>query len=325
MKKIKSVAVLTSGGDSPGMNAAIRALVRAGIYHKIKVWGVSKGYQGLIAGHYQQMSASSVGGILHQGGTILQTSRSLEFLEKKYRLKAFKKLQAHGIEALIVIGGDGSFRGAQVLHQETDLPVIGIPGTIDNDISGSDYTIGFDTAVQTATEAIDKIRDTASSHGRTFLVEVMGRRSSAIALQVGLCSGAESVILPNTPVPYDELINSLHQSQKRKKKFSIIIVAEGKKAGRSYNIAQNLSKKYQQETRVCILGHIQRGGRPTSLDRSLASQMGHQAIEALLEKKENHALTMRQGSINATPLEESLSTKNQVDLSLLKMIQHLSI
>lgn len=297
MTSPRTFGLLCSGGDSPGMNCAIRAVVRTAIFHGHKVMGIRRGYAGLLRGEFKEMGLSSVGNIIQRGGTVLQTSRSSEFMKPEYRQKAADLLRAQGIDGLIVIGGDGSFNGANALWTEQGIPVIGIPGTIDNDISGTEYTIGFDTAVQTAIEAVDRIRDTAHSHARTFLVEVMGRNSAAIALKVGVCTGAENVLLPHEEVDYKKIHEDVLRGIARGKDSSIIIVAEGPVAGRSYNIQKTLKDKFQQDAHVCILGHIQRGGSPTGNDRFIASQMGALAVEALLRGESAKATVVQKGQV----------------------------
>lgn len=282
-KTLRSVAVLCSGGDAPGMNAALRAVVRYGISRGLKVYGVKKGYAGLIRGLWEEMDRKSVANIILRGGTILKTDRCLEFHRANVRKKAVESMRAEGIDALIVIGGDGSFRGAHALWTEQKLPVIGIPGTIDNDIYGTDATIGFDTAVNNALDAIDKIRDTASAHERTFLVEVMGRNSGYIALDVGLGGGAEAILIPEAPLPAAAVAARIRRGLERGKMSSIVVLAEGKQSGASVRLAEVLKEKHGIESKVCILGHLQRGGSPTSRDRRLGTVMGVRAVEALLD------------------------------------------
>lgn len=303
----KHIGLLCSGGDSPGMNCAIRAVVRTALYHGIQVTGIKRGYAGLLRGEFQNMNLSSVGNIIQRGGTILQTSRSPEFMKPEFRKKAIDILKAQGIEALIIIGGDGSFNGAMSLWKEHQFPVIGIPGTIDNDISGTEYTIGFDTAVETAIEAVDRIRDTAHSHARTFLVEVMGRNSSAIALKVGVCTGAENVLLPHDKVDYQKLVDDIKRGIARGKESSIIIVAEGPTAGRSYEIQNVLKDLYHVDAHVAILGHIQRGGSPTADDRFIASQMGNLAVEALIAGKYPTVTVVQAGKVLLNDLENCIT------------------
>lgn len=313
------IALLCSGGDSPGMNCAIRAVVRTAIYHGHSVLGIRRGYAGLLRGEFMDMKLSSVGNIIQRGGTILQTSRCPEWMQPEFRKKGAEILKAQGVNALIVIGGDGSFNGANALSQEHGFPIIGIPGTIDNDISGSEYTIGFDTAVQTAIEAVDRIRDTAHSHARTFLVEVMGRNSAAIALKVGVCTGAENVLLPHDHVPLQKIVDDIHRGVARGKDSSIIIVAEGPVAGRSYEIQKELKGKHSLDAHVCILGHIQRGGSPTSNDRFIASQMGSLAVESLLKGETAKVTVVQNGKVTLEKLETCVK-KNDVGFTEFKSL-----
>jgi len=322
---INTIAVLTSGGDSPGMNAAIRSVVRSALGKKWDVYGVKKGYSGLLANNFIKMDASSVGNIIGHGGTILQTSRCKEFLERKHRETATQILKDRDIDALVVIGGNGSFNGAFCLNNEFNFPVIGIPGTIDNDISGSDYTIGFDTAVETAVNAVDKIRDTAFAHDRTFLIEVMGRKSGAIALKVGICSGAENVLLPQEEVDVQKLSDDIRKGIRRGKKSSIIIVAEGKVVGRSYEIAKKLKGTENIQARVCVLGHIQRGGSPSPNDRFYAAQMGSLAIEAPFEGKKCHATVVKDGRVTLNELKNCLDKRDNLFDDIKNLTSQLSI
>jgi len=323
---MKKIALLTSGGDSPGMNAAIRSIVRTCLFHNIIPIGIKRGYQGLLDDELIEMNASSVGNILQQGGTILRSSRCKEFFEKEYRAKAAEVLKKNNIDALIVIGGDGSFNGAYELSREHQIKVIGIPGTIDNDIKGTEYTIGFDTAVQNAVEAVDKIRDTASSHDRNFIIEVMGRQSSAIALTTGVCTGAEWVVTPNqNDVGIAQIVSSINSGIKRGKNSSIIIVAEGKQSGLSYKIHNELIEQHGIESKVCVLGHIQRGGRPSALDRINASKMGNLAVLSLINGKAQKAIVELDGKITTNDLSNCLS-RAQVSHSELKdLVKVLSI
>lgn len=281
-QKIRSVAVLTSGGDAPGMNAALRAVVRFGISAGLTVYGVKKGYAGLLKGSWDVMDRKSVANIILRGGTILKTDRCPEFHHKTSRARAVKLMRDASIDALIVIGGDGSFRGAHALWTEFGMPVVGIPGTIDNDIAGTEETLGFDTAVNTALDAIDKIRDTASAHERTFLVEVMGRNSGYIALDVGIGGGAEAILMPEDKAPVSEIAARIARGLERGKTSSIVVMAEGKLSGGSMRLAEQLKKKHNIDAKVCILGHVQRGGAPTARDRKLGSIMGVRAVEALM-------------------------------------------
>lgn len=303
---MKKIAILTSGGDSPGMNSAIRAAVRTALFHKIEIIGIYKGYTGLLTENFKELNASSVGNILQRGGTILQTSRSPEFMEESNRTKAADILKKNNIDGLIVIGGDGSFNGAFKLFREHNISVIGVPGTIDNDISGTDYTIGFDTAVQTAMEAVDKIRDTAFSHARTFIIEVMGRNSSAIAQKVGICTGAENVLVPNQTIDYGKIVGSINRGLSRGKLGSIVIVAEGHTVGRSYDIQKKLESDYKMKSHVCILGHTQRGGTPSAQDRFMGSQMGSLAAKALIEGEKAKATVYKDGVVKLVDLENCL-------------------
>ncbi|HEY8278849.1 MAG TPA: 6-phosphofructokinase [Bdellovibrionota bacterium] len=281
-QKIRSIAVLCSGGDAPGMNAALRGVVRYGIANGLTVFGVYKGYSGLLKGNWEVMDRKSVANIILRGGTVLKTDRCPEFHKKSYREKAVDQLRGQGIDGLIVIGGDGSFRGAHALWGEFKFPVIGIPGTIDNDITGTEATLGFDTAVNNALEAIDKIRDTASAHERTFIVEVMGRNSGYIALDVGIGGGAEAILMPEYRAPVSEIASRIARGIERGKTSSIVVMAEGKESGGSMRLASELKKKYGIDAKVCILGHLQRGGSPTARDRLLGSIMGVRSVEALL-------------------------------------------
>ncbi len=319
------IGLLCSGGDSPGMNCAIRAIVRSAIFHGIQVTGIKRGYAGLLRGEFQSMNLSSVGNIIQRGGTILQTSRSPEFMKPEFRKKAVEILKAQGIEALIVIGGDGSFNGAMALWNEHNFPVMGIPGTIDNDISNTEYTIGFDTAVQTAIEAVDRIRDTAHSHARTFLVEVMGRNSSAIALKVGVCTGAENILLPHEKVNHQKLADDIQRGIARGKESSIIIVAEGPVAGRSYEIQHVLKDLYHLDAHVAILGHIQRGGSPNADDRFIASQMGNMAVECLIADKYPSVTVVQHGKVVLTDMANCTTKEDHNFVQYQKLAQTLSI
>ena len=322
---IKNIALLCSGGDSPGMNCAIRAVVRTAIGKGLNVYGIRKGYAGLLEGDIFEMDVSSVGNILQHGGTILQTSRCPEFFEAETRKEAAHILKRKKIDALIVIGGNGSFSGAWALHQEHGIPVAGIPGTIDNDISGTDYTIGFDTAVQTAVEAVDKIRDTAHSHARTFVVEVMGRHSPAIALHVGVCTGAENIVLDVEKIDLAKIAQDIKRGIKRGKHASIIIVAEGEKPGACYEIKNELSEKHDISTRVCILGHIQRGGNPSPIDRFIASRMGFIAVNRLYGGDKATATVWIKGAVEAVSLDQCLGKKKEYLPHYTELVDALSI
>lgn len=311
-KEIRSVAILTSGGDAPGMNCAIRSIVRTAIGHGLKVYGIKRGYAGILNNDITEMNASSVGNIIQRGGTILNSSRCPEFQDPANRAKAYQVLQDRDIDALIVIGGDGSFKGALAISTEHDFPVIGIPGTIDNDISETDYTIGFDTAVQTAIEAVDKIRDTAASNDRTFLIEVMGAKASSIALKVGICTGAENILLNDQSVDFEKISDAIRRGLRRGKNSSIIIVAEGEKPGRSYEISKILDENHGISSKVCVLGHIQRGGSPVSGDRFYGSMMGMMAVNALVQKKYQHAIVVKDSHVKVIPLSKCSKKSDHV-------------
>jgi 6-phosphofructokinase 1 len=322
---MKKIAVFTSGGDSPGMNACVRAVVRTAIYNKIEVMGIMHGYDGMIKDEFIQMDAKSVANIIHRGGTILKTARSKEFLTKEGQKKAKANLMKHKIDGAVVIGGDGSFKGALEFSSMCDIPFVGCPGTIDNDLSGTDFTIGYDTAINTVIEAVDKIRDTAESHDRLFFVEVMGRDAGLIALRGGIGSGAESILIPETKTNIEDLVVRL--KNKRKSKTSkIIIVAEGDEAGGAFVIAEQVKKQLPEyDTRVTILGHIQRGGNPTAMDRVNSSRMGFSAVEALMKGEKNIMVGIIDKNIVFTPFEKTLKEKPEFDKDLMRMLDILSI
>jgi 6-phosphofructokinase 1 len=324
---IKKIGVLTSGGDAPGMNAALRAVVRTAAYHKIECVGIYQGYQGLIDNKVKVMNARSVNNIINKGGTVLKSARCLEFRTKEGRQTAFETIQKHGIEALVVIGGDGSFTGAMIFQSEFNIPVIGIPGTIDNDIFGTSHTIGYDTALNTVIEAIDKIRDTAISHNRLFFVEVMGRDAGHIALNTGIGAGAEEVLIPEEDMGLDRLLDSLKRSEKSGKSSSIVVVAEGDKTGKNvFEIAEYVEKNMPYyDVRVSVLGHMQRGGSPSCFDRVLASRMGVYAVEALLEGKSNMMVGMKSEEIIFSPLEKAIKGKSEINKDLIRVSDILSI
>lgn len=319
---VNKLAVLTSGGDAPGMNAAIRAVVRKAIYHGIDVMGVRRGYAGLLTNDLIPMDLGSVADIIHRGGTVLRTARCEEFKTREGQATALDNLRAAGVEGLIVIGGDGSFRGAQALHEQGML-TIGIPGTIDNDIAGTDVTIGFDTAVNTAVSAIDRIRDTATSHDRTYVIEVMGRVSGHIALAAGLAAGAESILVPEFPLQWREICERLKRGHQRGKLHSIILVCEG--AGRGMEVGEFIRSCTGFETRVTVLGHIQRGGSPTAQDRILASQMGAEAVDLLRAGQGGRIVAWQKGSLVSLPILDALQQPQQLDLKLLALSEILSI
>jgi 6-phosphofructokinase 1 len=324
---IKKIGVLTSGGDAPGMNAALRAVVRTAAYHKIECVGIYQGYQGLIDNKVKVMNARSVNNIINKGGTVLKSARCLEFRTKEGRQTAFETIQKHGIEALVVIGGDGSFTGAMIFQSEFNIPVIGIPGTIDNDIFGTSHTIGYDTALNTVIEAIDKIRDTAISHNRLFFVEVMGRDAGHIALNTGIGAGAEEVLIPEEDMGLGRLLDSLKRSEKSGKSSSIVVVAEGDKTGKNvFEIAEYVEKNMPYyDVRVSVLGHMQRGGSPSCFDRVLASRMGVYAVEALLEGKSNMMVGMKSEEIIFSPLEKAIKGKSEINKDLIRVSDILTI
>ncbi|TYQ12980.1 UNVERIFIED_CONTAM: 6-phosphofructokinase [Acetivibrio alkalicellulosi] len=326
MSQVKTIGVLTSGGDAPGMNAAIRAVVRAGLYYGFRVLGIRKGYEGLIHGDVHEMNARSVGDILHRGGTILQTARSPQFKTQEGQKKAVSMANVFGIDAIVVIGGDGSYRGARELSN-LGLNVMGIPGTIDNDIASTDYTIGFDTALNTVQDALDKIRDTAYSHERCSILEVMGRHAGYIAINVGISGGAESVILPEKTQTLDidkEVIKPIIEGRNRGKKHYIVIVAEGAE-GKALEIENQVTEKTGIEARATILGHIQRGGSPTVYDRVTASIMGVRAVEALKDNKRNRIISMKKGNVVDIDINEALDMKKSLPEELVEISKILSL
>lgn len=319
---LKTIGVLTSGGDSPGMNAAVRAVVRKAIYHNLNVYGIYQGYAGLMAGNIKKLELGSVGDIIHRGGTVLYTARSEEFKTLEGQQKGIEQLKKHGIEGLVVIGGDGSYRGAQKLT-EHGFPCIGLPGTIDNDIAGTDYTIGFNTALHTVIDAIDKIRDTATSHERTFIIEVMGRHAGDIALWAGLAGGAETIIIPEIGFKLEDVVGRIKSGQKRGKKHTIIVLAEGVSSG--VDFAKLIERETQLETRVSVLGHIQRGGTPTAFDRVLSSRLGGRAVELLMDGKAGRAVGMEKNQIVDYSFDEVFSMPHKIDESMYRLSQELSI
>ena len=324
-KKVTKIGVLTSGGDAPGMNAAIRAVVRTGIYHGLEVFGIMRGYSGMIDDDIVPMHSRSVANIIQRGGTILKTARCKEFFEKEGRKVAFDNLRKHGIDGIVVIGGDGSFRGADIFSREYDIPCIGLPGTIDKDIAGTDFTIGFDTAVNTAVEAIDKIRDTADAHDRLFIIEVMGRDAGYIALHSGIATGAENILIPERKTDIEELVSSLLEKEKRKKLVNLVVVAEGDNHGGAAEVAKVIKGRLPQaDTRVCILGHIQRGGSPTCLDRLIASRMGYHAVESLLENRNNVMVGIMNNKMHYTPLEKAVKAKQKISDDWIKIVKILA-
>lgn len=322
---IKSVGILCSGGDSPGMNAAVRSVVRTALGAGLEVYGIRHGYSGLLEGDIFKMEASSVSNIIQRGGTILHTSRCAEFHQADIRREAAHILKRKEVDSLVVIGGNGSFNGAWLLNQEHDVPIVGIPGTIDNDISGTEYTIGFQTAIQTAVEAVDKIRDTAASHERTFIVEVMGRQSPAIAYQVGITTGAEMVVVPHKELDVTRMAGNIQYGIKRGKTSSLIIVAEGDVPQFSYKISQQLDQEHGIQCRICVLGHIQRGGSPCSYDRYMASAMGYEAIQAIIRGEYPVVTGFNHGRVGLIPLKNCLEKKDDAEPFFENLITALSI
>lgn len=323
--KVTKIGIMTSGGDSPGMNAAIRAVVRTGIYYGLEIFGIMRGYSGMIENDIVPMHSRSVANIIQRGGTILKTARCKEFFEKEGRKKAYDNLKQLGIDGVVVIGGDGSFRGADIFSREYDMPCIGLPGTIDKDIAGTDFTIGFDTAVNTAVEAIDKIRDTADAHDRLFIIEVMGRDAGYIALHSGIATGAEHILIPERKTDMEELIFSLQEKEKRKKLVNMVVVAEGDDFGGAYEVAKLVKERLPNtETRVAILGHIQRGGSPSCLDRLIASRMGYAAVECLLYGRHNVMVGILNNKMHYTPLEKAVKAKQRISDEWIKIVKILA-
>lgn len=323
---IKNIGVLTSGGDSPGMNAAIRSVVRTCVFYKIRCTGIKMGYEGLITNQMSELGARSVKHIINRGGTFLKTARSDAFRTREGRYTAYENLRKNQLDALIVIGGDGSFTGATIFHKEFGVPFVGLPGTIDNDIFGTDFTIGYDTALNTVIEAIDRIRDSATSHSRVFFVEVMGRDAGFIALNSGIASGAQDILIPEREDSLEGLFQSLQKSEQSGKNSSIIVVAEGEELGNVYELAKATQKKFPEyEIRVTVLGHIQRGGNPSCMDRVLASRLGVAAVEGLLEGRTDVMAGLRSNKIVYTPIQEAIKKHNEIDQELIKVAKILAI
>ena len=318
---MKKIAVLTSGGDSPGMNTALRAVVRTCAYNNIECIGIFRGFQGLINDEIKVLDTRSVRGIINRGGTMLYSARSKEFRSKEGRIKAFENVKKYNIDALVIIGGDGSFTGGMIFQKEFNIPVIGIPGTIDNDLFGTTHTLGYDTALNTVMEAIDKIRDTAISHDRLFFVEVMGRDAGHIALNSGIAIGAQEILIPEQNKGIDELILSLKKSKKAGKTSSIVVVAEGDKTGSNvFELAKSVEQKFPDyEIKVSVLGHMQRGGSPSCFDRVLATRMGVKAVESLLDGDISKMVGVDQGKITLTPLKSALKGKSKINSELLRV------
>lgn len=326
MEKIRKIGVLTSGGDAPGMNAAIRAVVRTALFSKLEVFGIYRGYEGLVEGDFVQLFNHSVANIIQRGGTFLKTARSERFKTDEGIDAAYHNLKKNNIDALIVIGGDGTFRGAMALGARHHFPVVGVPGTIDNDLYGTDFTIGYDTALNTVVEAVDKIRDTAASHNRLFFVEVMGRDAGFIALRSGIACGAEDILVPETKTYIDNLIAKLDKDRRENKTSGIIIVAEGEEEGGAFEVARKVKEKYKHyDTRVAIIGHLQRGGSPSCMDRVLASTLGYEAVMALISKRSGIMIGQIAGKISYTPFEKSVKHHHDINHNLLTMARILSM
>lgn len=321
------IAVFTSGGDSPGMNACIRAVVRAAKHHNIEVLGIRRGYQGMIENDFTPLDVRMVGGIIHKGGTILGSARSTDFMTPAGRKKAYKNLKKHGIEGLVAIGGDGTFKGATVFMEEyPDIAIVGIPGTIDNDLYGTDFTLGYDTAINTAMEAIDKIRDTADAHNRLFFVEVMGRDAGFIALRTGISTGAEAILVPEIQTDIKELIDALNEHHKNKNSSCIVVVAEGDDAGNAFEVAQQVRGKVPYEDiRVTVLGHVVRGGNPTCMDRVLAGRLGIAAVEALVAGERGIMVGQKHRSIDYVPFEKAIKHHQRLNPHLLDVMKILTV
>ncbi|MCP4641768.1 MAG: 6-phosphofructokinase [bacterium] len=317
---MKRIGVLTSGGDAPGMNAAVRAVVRTGAYHDVEVFGVKRGYQGLIDGDIKPLGPRDVGGIIKRGGTILRSARCKPFYEPEGRAQAAEQAKKHGIEGIVVIGGDGSYRGALALHKEHDIACMGVPGTIDNDIGGTDFTIGYATALNTAVEAIDRLRDTAESHDRIFFVEVMGRHSGYLAMMSGIAGGAEEILVPETPTDIDQLIEKLEATKKKGKASAIVVVAEGDDAGNAIEVAKKVEEKSEfRNARVAVIGHLQRGGVPAAFDRILASRLSMRATEALLAGETGKMAGISGDVVVLRPLSEAWECRTQFDPKYLRL------
>lgn len=323
---IRRIAVFSSGGDAPGMNAAIRAVVRTASYYDLHVYGVYQGYDGMIDGQIERLDKRDVANIIHRGGTILKTARSDRFRTKEGRQTAYDSLIANDIDALVAIGGNGTFSGAKIFHEEFGLPVVGIPGTIDNDLFGTDYTIGFDTAVNTAIEAVDRIRDTADSHNRLFFVEVMGRDTGFIALNTGIGSGAGGILIPESKIDVDTLIRHLEKTAKRQKLFSLIIVAEGNENGNAQKLADEMKIRFPEyDPKVTIIGHLQRGGAPSAMDRLIASRMGHKAVTSILDGYTNVMVGIENNKMVLVPFEDAITKRKDINHDLLELAEILSM
>ncbi|MFW6103961.1 MAG: 6-phosphofructokinase [Bacteroidota bacterium] len=326
MNKFRKIGVLTSGGDAPGMNAAIRAVTRTALYHEISVVGIRNGYQGMIMGQFMALESYMVGDIIQRGGTILKSARSEEFKTEEGRKKAYKNLKQENIDGVVVIGGDGSFRGARVFTEEFNIPFVGIPGTIDNDLYGTDYTIGYDTALNTIVESVDKIRDTASSHDRLFFIEVMGRDAGFLALRGGIATGAEAILIPEINYDTTNLKEHLAKYYKRKKLTNIVLVAEGDETGGAFEVAEQVREDFKGfDIRVTVLGHIQRGGPPSAFDRVIASQMGAAAVDALMDDQKSVMVGLMNRQIVHVPFNKTVKHQKDVNRNLLDLHEILSI
>jgi 6-phosphofructokinase 1 len=324
MTQIKNIGVYTSGGDSPGMNAAIRAVVRTAIYYGLDVTGIRRGYDGMIKGDLFPMDRQSVSNIIQRGGTILKTARSEQFKTVEGRKQAFENLKAHKVDALVAIGGDGTFTGAKIFGQEYDMPIVGLPGTIDNDLCGTDFTIGYDTAINTVIQAVDKIRDTAESHDRLFIVEVMGRDSGLIALRTGIAAGAEAILIPESKTDLQAVFEKLERGRKDKKS-KIIMLAENGEAGDAFEIGRQIKEKFPNyDTRISILGHIQRGGSPSCMDRVLASRVGVAAVEGLMAGHRNEMVGLIHNEIAFTPFDNAIKRNIDINPDFLKIVDILA-
>jgi 6-phosphofructokinase 1 len=326
MTRITRIGVMTSGGDSPGMNAAIRAIVRTAIFHNLEVFGIYRGYEGLIDGQIEPLFSHSVSNIIQRGGTILKTARSPRFMTKEGRAAAYGNILEHKLDGIIAIGGNGTFTGAGIFDLEYDIPVVGLPGTIDNDLYGTDATIGYDTAINTVVEACDKIRDTANAHDRLFFIEVMGRDAGFIALRSGIAAGAEFILVPETTTYIDNLARLVKHDWRRNKSSGLVIVAEGDDAGGAYEVARKVKEKLpEMDTRVTVLGHIQRGGAPSAYDRVLASTLGYAAVRALIEGQRGVMAGIIDKNVVFTPFEKAIKHHKDINLQLLEMSRILAL
>ncbi|MCL2073315.1 MAG: 6-phosphofructokinase [Marinilabiliaceae bacterium] len=326
MNSIKKIAILTSGGDSPGMNAAIRAVVRSAIFNELKVMGIMRGYDGLVKNDIIPMDSKSVSNIIQQGGTILKSARSKEFMTFEGRTAAYENLKKNEIDGLVVLGGDGTIAGARVFAKDFNIPVVGIPCTIDNDLFGTEYTIGYDTALNTVVSMVDKIRDTASAHSRLFFIEVMGRDAGFLALRSGLASGAEAILVPEVSIDFDKLDAFLTSGFKKQKSSSIVIVAEGGEKGGAMEIAKIVEQKHPEyDVRVTILGHVQRGGSPSAFDRVMATRMGIAAVQALIDDQKSVMVGSMHNEMIYTPFNQTLKHKKGLNPNLLEIVDILSI